>query len=220
MHRHGGLRRHGHGRQSQRFDRRSHRRGIAADDERSGREGDAALLELLLDRLDLQLLEPVAQRDHVDSSRSARRRTSSPRRRRCRRDVACCTGVSAEVEHRLVGDLLHLHVAHQPHRPRGIVVGAGDRVGIDLLLEQRLGEAAVRLIALDDVRAGREGAFLQLVTPRSRVPTSMPCMRSRLTSAGDPRHVALPRRDHVAGDRVRPAGIQPRCATSGRSSPE
>ena len=74
-------------RQPERLDSRScTSRGIAGDDERSGREGDVALLELLLRRLDLQILQPVAQRDHVvravvrDGDQSIRCRVSVPAR--------------------------------------------------------------------------------------------------------------------------------------------
>ena len=125
--------------------------------------------------------------------------------------------VDGDVEHLLVGDLLHLRVAHQPHRPRRIVVGAEVRIRVDLLLEQRLGEAAVRLIALDDERAGGEGAFLELHLS-GRAADLDPLHAQQVDQALDARHVALAGGNHVAGDAFPCGRSRPSCATSRRSS--
>ena len=76
-------------------------------------------------------------------------------------DLELLDRLRLDVEDGLVGDLLHVGVAHQAHRPAGVVVGGEAAVGEVLLFEQDLGEAAVGLIALDDQRAGRERALLR-----------------------------------------------------------
>ncbi len=53
-------------------------------------------------------------------------------------------------------------MGHQAHGPGAVVVGHQLGVGVDLLAEQRLGEAAVGLVALDDQRARGIGSVLQL----------------------------------------------------------
>ena len=191
--------------EAERLDRRPHLRRVARDDERAGREGDVPLLELLFRRLHLEILEAVAQRDHV---------VRAVVRDREQRAVA---GHGAgerdlghrrhgEVEHRLVTDFSYVGVAHHPHRPRRIVVGPGDRIGVGLLLEQRLGEAAVRLVALDDVRPGGEGPLLQ---PYFRLCTAYfnALDPQHVDQPRDAGHVALARRDDEAGERVGLAGV-------------
>ena len=76
--------------------------------------------------------------------------------------TSALTGSAAARQDRLVGNRLHIGLKHQPHRPAGVVVGAEVRIGEVLLLEQDLRQAAVGLIALDDVRAGGEGPVGEL----------------------------------------------------------
>ncbi len=64
-------------------------------------------------------------------------------------------GGRRDVEDGLVVDFLHLRLHRQPHGPAAVVVGAQLGVRIVLALEEVLGEAAIRLVALDHVRAGR-----------------------------------------------------------------
>ena len=63
------------------------------------------------------------------------------------------------VELGLVVERPHDDIARQPHRPRAVVVGPQVRIRVGLLLEQRLCEATVRLIEIDEIAAGRDGFF-------------------------------------------------------------
>src|SRR5262249_14119456 len=51
--------------QTERLDRRLHSRAVAGNHERSRRKGRLALSELLLNRLNPQILQPIAKRDHA-----------------------------------------------------------------------------------------------------------------------------------------------------------
>ena len=122
-----------------------HARRIAVDDERSGREGDVALLELLLRRLNGQILQPVPQRDHVVRAvvRDGDGRSAAAQRAG-QMNLGGLDRFDRQIEDFLVRDLLHLRMAHQPHRPRRVVVGAQVGIRVDLLLEQRLRQPTVR----------------------------------------------------------------------------
>ena len=65
------------------------------------------------------------------------------------------------VEDLLVRGRLDLDLQHQSHRPARVVIGAQRLVRERLLLQQGLDESAVRLVALDHVRPGRERAVRQ-----------------------------------------------------------
>ena len=151
------------------------------------------------------VLQAVAQRDQVEravvlddrdrpgAGDGARRRHVGGEQRRRR------------VEDRLVLDRLDVDVVGHAHRPGAVVVGRERRIRIGLLLEQRLGQRPVRLVQLDDVGAGREGAFLDLD------------LRGGAMHFDGLHGAAGSRRDRPASDRAGPPGITNACG--GLSAP-
>ena len=97
-------------------------------------------------------------------------------------------------------------MAHQPHRPRRIVVRAEIRIGIHLLLEQDFREPAVRLIALDDERTGGERGILQFHFG-DRAADFDALHAQEIDETLNTRHVALTGRNHVARDRFLASGL-------------
>jgi hypothetical protein len=128
------------------------RGGVVAHDERARGELDAIGRERLLRNLHRHVLQLVTERDHVvragvrdrDAGRACAGETSLRHGRRHRRDL--------RLQDRRIGHRHHVHVERVAHRPAAVVVRLQARVGIVLLLEQVLREAAIRLVALDHVR--------------------------------------------------------------------
>ena len=89
-----------------------------------------------------------------------------------------------------VGDLLDVHPHQQAHRPAAVVVGCQPGVRVDLFLEQVLREPPIRLVALDDVGAGRVGGAVDLELGR-RPADLDPLDAQDAEQFGDARHVAL-----------------------------
>ena len=194
--------------------------GGRRDHERPGRKLDALGGEALLGDLHRHVLAARSGTRSCCSSRSAR-----PRGRRCpmpailpltRRPPS--TGRRRDVEDGLVLDLLHVDQHRQPHRPAAVVVGrAGSGSGIALLLEQVLRQAAVRLIALDDVRSRPETSPSPILISLGRQADLDPLHAQDVDELGDARHVAL-HGNHER--RTAPRSCRPRSSSSssGRSS--
>ena len=181
--------------------------GVARHDERTGWKRDRSLFEPLLRGLHLQVLQTIAQRDHVVRTvmRDGEHRSVSGR---CpgQMNLRLIHRIDRQVQDFLVRDFLHLRVTHEPHCPRRIVVRAQIGIGVDLPFEQRLHETAVRLIAFDDERSGWESPLLQPDFDRGAADFDA-LEAQEIHQALHPRHVALPGRDDVTGDRLLAAGL-------------
>ena len=148
---------HGGG-EPERIHQRAHaRRILAVDDERAGRERRVASGEALFGHLHRHRAQQIAQGDHVVRAgmRHGDGRSTAAARVALEHDLVDRRDRGLEDAH--VGDLDDVHIHGESHRPAAVVVRVQARVGILLAFDEILGETAIRLIALDDIRAGGIG---------------------------------------------------------------
>ena len=204
--------------EAQRLDFLAHAIAGRFDDERPGRELDVADLEGRLRALHRHVLQAIAQRDQVQRAvvLDDRDRTGAGDRAR-RSSTSAVSSVAAASRIDLSSIVLTSMLFAIAHRPRAVVVGGERGIGIGLLLEQRLGQRPVRLIQLDDVGAGGEGAFLDLDLRRWR-----DALRWPAGEAGSPRDRPASDRAGRRESRTRAAACRrrasPRSTTCGSSS--
>ena len=153
------------------------------DDERPAVELLAAGVERLLGCLERRVLELVAQGRQRDVGV-----VIDEEDRAGVRDGAFGPDLAADFVNRRVE---HLHISHADRRhvvqlgegPAGVVVRRPLRIvrAPVLIVEQRIGDAAVRLIHADDVGAGGEGSRRRdsfLVLPFLPIPPVLPILRT------------------------------------------
>ena len=115
-------------------------------------------------------------------------------------------GVGGGLEGGEVGGGRDGGVGHEAHGPGGVVVGHELGVGIDLLAEEGLGEAAVGLVELDDEGAGGEVAVGELESGLEAA--DFDALHAKdVDDEGDTGHVLLVGGDDVGEGRLGGAGV-------------
>ena len=114
--------------------------------------------------------------------------------------------LDGHVENGLIGDFVHLGVAHHPHGPGRIVVSGEAGIREVLLLEQDLRQAPVGLVALDDQGAGGVRALLEFHFGGGAAHLDA-LQPQNVDDEGDARHIRLAGGEHVAEGRFGLSGF-------------
>ena len=129
-----------------------------ADHERAAVEFMSVGLERLFRGIDRGVLQAIAQRGQRDVGIVVHEENGTAARDAALRTHLAADALHRRVEHFQIDDSRRLHVVQLAKGPAGVVIRRLLRIvrAPVLIIEQRVGNAAVRLIHAHDVPAGRE----------------------------------------------------------------